>query len=293
VPTMSLDKPLDDLRERLHDPVREVGVRAFAARLGAWADRRPLGLRAFAHEAGIAVLVGFVYFLIRGSVVDRVDEATSRAVGLMNLERSLGLFWEPAMQGWILSSRFLIDLFNGIYFWSHMPIIVGVAVVLFWRRHDVYVLVRNAFVVSAVVALVMYFLLPVTPPRLLPDGDFVDTMALYATANYQAQEVGPFVNPYAALPSLHFGWALLIGIALWFGRPASSWLRYPIVGLALLLPLGQFFAIVMTGNHYVLDAAAGAIVAGVGLAVACWWRQSGMRALPRRWPRARRTQRSD
>ncbi len=268
---MSLDKSLDVPLDR---PIRDAD--GSPGRTSAWRARLPVavrsGLRGFAAEAAIAVVAGFIYFLIRGSVVDRVDEATSRAVGLIDLEGSLGLFWEPAMQAWILSSRFLIDLFNGIYFWSHMPVIVGVAVVLYWRRRAVYALIRNAFVVSAVVALLMYFLLPVTPPRLLPDAGFVDTMALYATANYQAQEVGPFVNPYAALPSLHFGWALLIGIGLWLARPASGWARYPIVLVAVLLPVGQFFAVNMTGNHYVLDAVAGGIVAGAGLAAAWWWR---------------------
>ena len=264
---MSLEKPRD--RPSL------IAAAPTAAALAARAPRLPRGLRAFAREAVIAAVAGFVYFLIRGGVVDRVDEAAARATGLIDVERSLGLWWEPAMQGWILSSRLLIDLFNGIYFWSHMPVIVAVAVVLFWRRRELYVLIRNAFVVSAVIALVMYFLLPVTPPRLLPEAGLIDTMALYATANYQAQEVGPFVNPFAALPSLHFGWALLIGVALWLGRPESGGTKYAVVLIAVILPVGQFFAVIMTGNHYVLDAVAGGLVAGVGLAGAWFWNVRG------------------
>ena len=230
---------------------------------------------AFAREAGIAASTAFVYFVIRGSVVDRVDEATARGSSLFDLEHSLGIAWEPAMQDWILGSPLLIDFFNGVYFWAHMPLIIGVALWLFWKRPRVYRLIRNAFVVSAAIGLTLYFALPLAPPRFFPELGFVDTMALYAQANYQAQEVGFFANPYAAMPSLHFGWALLIGIGLWLTRPAPrrGWrLARPIVGLfAGLIVVGQFFAVVLTGNHWILDAVAGAVVAGAGLAVVLVW----------------------
>ncbi len=231
--------------------------------------------KAFAREAGIAAATGFVYFLIRGSVVDRVDEATARGSSLFDLEHSLGIAWEPAMQDWILGSALLIDLFNGIYFWAHMPLIIGAALLLYWKRPRVYRLIRNAFVVSAAIGLTLYFAVPLAPPRFFPELGFVDTMALYAEANYQAQEVGFFANPYAAMPSLHFGWALLIGIGLWLARPAprrGRGLARPSVGLAAgLIIVGQFFAVVLTGNHWILDVVAGAVVAGAGLAVALAW----------------------
>ena len=230
---------------------------------------------AFAREASIAAATAFAYFLIRGSVFDRIDEATARGASLFDIERSLGLAWEPAMQDWILGSSLLIDLFNGIYFWAHMPLIIGVALLLYWSRPRVYRLIRNAFVVSAVIGLTLYFALPLAPPRFFPELGFVDTMALYADASYQVQEVGLFVNPYAAMPSLHFGWALLIAVGLWWARPAGrrGWgLASPAVGLvAGLIVVGQFFAVVLTGNHWILDAVAGAIVAGVGLTVARSW----------------------
>jgi peptidoglycan/LPS O-acetylase OafA/YrhL len=77
------------------------------------------------------------------------------------------------------------------------------------------------------------------------------------------------------MPSLHFGWALLIGIGLWLARPAPrrGWrLARPTVGLfAGLIVVGQFFAVVLTGNHWILDAVAGTVVAGAGLAVALVW----------------------
>jgi len=234
------------------------------------------------REAGIALVAGCVYFLIRGSVADRADEAMSRAVGMIDLERALGLFWEPRVQGWILDSRPLIDLANGIYFWTHMPVIVLSAVWLYWRRRSVYRRIRNAFVVSAALALALYFLIPVAPPRFFPELGFVDTMALYAEANYQAQEVGPFVNAYAAVPSLHFGWALLIGVAWWWARPGGRVGGLLVGALAAGLVGGQFLAIIATGNHFVLDAAAGTAVAAIALAVVVRpvpWRGSSAAAL--------------
>ena len=168
---------------------------------------------AFGRELALAAAGGLLYFLIRGAVVDRVEEAFARAEDVIALERSLGSSWERAMQEWILSSPLLIDLMNAVYFWLHMPLMIVVAVWLFWRHRDLYRLTRNAFLGAALIALVMYATLPLAPPRFFPELGFVDTMAVYSQANYQAQEAGPFVNPYAALPSLHFGWALLLGVA--------------------------------------------------------------------------------
>lgn len=242
----------------------------------------PGDLRAFSRELALAALGGLVYFLIRGGVVDRAEEALSRARGVIDLERALGLFWEPTMQGWILHSRLLIDAMNAVYFWLHMPLIIVMAVWLFWRRRDVYRLTRNAFLGSATIALVFYAVLPLAPPRFFPELGFVDTMALYSEANYQAQEVGVFVNPYAALPSLHFGWALLLAVALWMARPRGRWSGAAVTILALAIPTGQFFAIVLTGNHFIIDAVAGGAVAGLGLAGALAWRGRQERRRPGR-----------
>ena len=123
---------------------------------------------AFAVEVAVVAAGALIYFLVRGAVVDRAAEAVARAQGLMEIERALGLFWEPALHERALSSRFLTELMNGIYFWLHMPLIVVVAVTLFWRRRPLYVFTRNAFLVSALAALAVYYVLPLAPPALLP-----------------------------------------------------------------------------------------------------------------------------
>ena len=228
-------------------------------------------VRPFLHEAALVIAGGLLYYLVRGAVVDRVEEARQRAGALMDLERSLGLFWEPTLQAWALSSRVLVDLMNGIYFWAHMPVIVVIALWLYGRRRPLYRRIRNAFIASALIGLALYFLVPTAPPRLFPDLGFVDTLAQSGGVSYAAQEVGAFVNPYAALPSLHFGWALLLALALWWGRPRRGWGRAGCCAAALVLAPAQFLAIVMTGNHFVLDAVAGAAVALIALAAALAW----------------------
>ncbi len=85
------------------------------------------------------------------------------------------------------------------------------------------------------------------------------------------------MNPYAALPSLHFGWALLLAVGLWQARPSGRRGMALLAVVALLIPLGQFFAVIMTANHFVLDLVAGAAVAGLGLAGALWWQRRGAR----------------
>jgi hypothetical protein len=227
----------------------------------------------FAVELTIVAAGALAYFLIRGTVKGRASEALDRAADLVAIERQLGVYWEPAMQAWILESRALIEFFNAVYFWTHMPVIITVAVWLHWRHRRIYGFTRNAFVGSAVIGLAIYYALPTAPPRLLPEAGLVDTMALYSQTSYQAQEVGPFVNAYAALPSLHFGWALLIAMALWLARPSTRWGATVFAALGLLLVFGQLIGIVVTGNHFLLDALAGAVVAAVGVLVAFVWRR--------------------
>jgi hypothetical protein len=201
----------------------------------------------------------------------------------MDWERTLGIFWEPRLQEVVLHRKPLIDLFNFIYFWMDFPLIVVVGFALyFFRRHE-YTVARDAILLSGAIALVIYNLFPVMPPRLIPGGEFVGTIEKYNQLSYQAQSLSAFVNPYAAVPSLHFGWAMIIGGALYLVT------RNVLVrAIALLLPWAQLAAIVFTANHYILDAFAGLVVclAGVGLAAAMqvWGYPALGRVVARRWP---------
>ncbi|MGE5597076.1 MAG: phosphatase PAP2 family protein [Hyphomicrobiales bacterium] len=235
------------------------GVRTRAAQ--AWRVSERVGL----HEVVIVVVSFLIYFVVRGMVVDRAGQALANAFDLIALERRLGIYWELRLQSAILGSYVLIKTMNWIYFWGHMPLIIVFAVWLYVRHHQTYSLVRNAFLASGAIAVVIYATFPVAPPRLVPFAGFVDTMAIFDRVGYNAQEVSAFVNPFAAVPSLHFGWSLLLGAVI--VRVAG----HPVLKLfGVLWPIAMFLAVVMTGNHFILDAVAGAVVsfAGLGVAVA-------------------------
>jgi hypothetical protein len=227
--------------------------------LRAWYISERVGL----HEAVFVISAFLVYFLIRGAVAGRAGEAVARGIDVIALERQFGLYHELTMQSWILDDRWLIKAMNWIYFWGHMPVVILFAVWLFLTDRRMYTLARNAFLASGAIGVVIYWLLPVAPPRLLPGYGFVDTMAIYDRISYNAQEVGTFVNQYAAVPSLHFGWALLLGLMVaWATRHPVTW----VFGVAW--PVAMFFAVVMTGNHFMVDAIAGGAVSFAGLAIA-------------------------
>lgn len=246
-----------------------------------------------------AALVGFaflLYFLVRGSVIDRPHEALDNALDVIEVERWLAVFWEPDMHDWILDNRFLVQLSNYVYFWLHFPLIVVFGLALYFVDRRKYTILRDAFLVSGAISLIVYGLYPVAPPRLLLglaerfnvvlDADlqsFVDTMNVHLGYGYQAQSMQPFVNPYAAMPSLHFGWDFLLGVGLiWAFR------RYPFIWpFGIALPISQIFAIVVTANHFFLDALAGMVVAlmGVGVALALQrWAYPPLGRLARRLP---------
>jgi hypothetical protein len=217
-------------------------------------------MREFLRELGAVAAAALVYYLVRGTVSDRAAEAFQRARDIVGLERRLGLDWEVAIHEAILGSNALIDFANGTYFWGHMPLLIVLAIWL-WRWHrNIWRTFRNALLISAAAGMICYFLFPTAPPRLMPELGYIDTLAVRAAPAYQAQEVGLFVNPYAALPSLHVGWALLAGLAVW---QTSS---HPAIrAFAMAIPLSQSWAVVATANHWTLDA-----VAGLAVCAAAW-----------------------
>ncbi len=231
-------------------------------------------MREFLRELAAVAVAALVYYLVRGAVSDRADEAFQRARDILDLEQRLRLDWEIPTHEVILGSNALIDLANGTYFWGHMPLLIVLAVWL-WRSHrDIWRRFRNALLISAAIGMGSYFLFPTAPPRLMPELGYIDTLALRAAPAYQAQEVGLFVNPYAALPSLHVGWALLAGIAVW---QTSS---HPLMrGLAPAIPLSQSWAVVATANHWTLDA-----FVGIGVCAAAWMMVTLLNRLSFRMP---------
>lgn len=231
-------------------------------------------------EIALVALGFLLYFIVRGGVVDRTGDALAHARWIINEQRSLGIFVEPMINEWALAAHWRVELFNFVYFWLDFPLIITVGLVLFWRSRRHYTLLRDALLISGGIALVMYWTFPVAPPRYLPEWGFVDTLEKFANLSYQAQSMRPFVNPFAAVPSLHVGWSLLLAVVLF--SSTRSWL---VRGGGLAVLALQSVAVIATANHYLFDASTGVMVALVALAIAVWLQRRGYPALRARLER--------
>jgi hypothetical protein len=193
-----------------------------------------------------------VYLAIRGLSIDGYGTALANAHDLISVERSLSLFHEASVQD-ALSP--LLGFLSTYYMLGFGPVVAATLVWLAFTRPRLYRHLRNALFVSLAFAAVSYALLPMAPPRLVPDIGIADTVGLAAghdTGSFGG--VVPF-NPYAAMPSMHVGWSLLIGI---FGFRALR--GNPLRWIFPLHPVVMAVAVTATGNHYFLDSAAGVAV---------------------------------
>lgn len=228
------------------------------------------------QEIGVVLALYFVYSFVRnltGSAAVSDDVARTNAYRLIEWERSLGMFHEESVQEIFLGSRPFIWVWNVFYATAHFAVTVGTLLWLFFRRPERYPRWRNCLVVTTVLALIGFALFPLMPPRMLPELGFVDT--LKTVGGLWSFEEGPIhkvSNQYAAMPSLHFGWALWCGIVLY--RLGRTWLGRWLGGAYPVLTL---FAIVITGNHFVLDAVGGALILLIGVLAADWFENRARR----------------
>lgn len=212
------------------------------------------------------VFAYLLYYLAR-SIASDARPAFENARYLMKLETSIGIFKELSVQSALISYDTIVHAFNIIYFYGHWPSIVVFGVVMFITRPHVYTITRNAFLLSGAIALIFFAFFPVAPPRLATFG-IVDTLGMTVPVDYDSS---PLVNPYAALPSLHVGWCLLISLGIIIST------RQPLLRLiAYTLTPAMLLATVITGNHFFIDGIFGSLLCGIAFLVALW--------LHRNWP---------
>ncbi|HEX5368687.1 MAG TPA: phosphatase PAP2 family protein, partial [Dehalococcoidia bacterium] len=200
----------------------------------------------------IAVIAIGVYYAIDGLKSGDRLVAITHAHGLIAFELTRGIFVEPDVQSFVLKHPLLIHLGNYAYLLEHWPLIAPSAVWLFLSRRDAYRHYRSAFLLAASIAFVVFALYPVAPPRLAAAG-FTDTAKQFNGGLLRFLQPSQLLDSYAALPSLHLAWNIIVSVAL-IDQIRTPRLRY----LPALLPVGMTLAIIATGNHYVLDAIAGA-----------------------------------
>jgi PAP2 superfamily len=231
-------------------PLRRTG------RLRGWLSvRHPLPI-----EAGVVLVLYGLYELGRGLVVADPAEAHRHAHQIVALERWPHFFVEADVQRAADAVPGVIDVLSVSYLPLHLAVTTGVLIWLHQRRPAAFPFVRTAFLLASGFALVGYVVYPTAPPRLAGVG-ILDTVSSHIDLN--GGLVSALYNPYAAVPSVHIAYALIVAVSL---------LRYgrgPVVrGLALVYPPAVLLIVVATGNHFFFDAAAGALDAALAVAVA-------------------------
>jgi hypothetical protein len=210
----------------------------------------------------LVVTIGIVtYFRIRGLTDASVDVAMDHADDITTLEGWLGIDVEHAVQAPVAASETLATAANWVYVWGHWPVILTTMVWLMWHHRDTFRRLRDGMLVSGFLGMVVFVSYPVAPPR-LADLGLVDTVTENSEA-YRYLQPPAFVNQYAAMPSLHAGWDLLVGLAI---VAAAGAVGLRVAGL--VMPFLMVWAVVATANHYVLDVVAGVALALIGHAIA-------------------------
>jgi membrane-associated phospholipid phosphatase len=208
-----------------------------------------------------------VYQVVRG-LVSGVGGETYKPFGdatkIINLERALHVFVEPSVQAWAASTHWLIDAADWTYLNAHYFVTLGALAFIYLRRNDSFYFVRNMFMIAMAIALVGYAVYPTAPPRLMPEWGFTDSISQFlGTPHVDNGPTSAFLNFYAAVPSIHVCFALLIG---W---PMAKLTRHRWVkALWLVYPLLITFVVVATGNHYLTDVFLGALTAGASALLA-------------------------
>ncbi len=218
-------------------------------------------LRTVAADAAVVATGVVIYFGVRGLTVGAPDVARAHAADILALEKTLGLDVEAGVQALLVDVDPLVTAANWVYIWGHWPVIVATLVWLALHDRRVFLRLRNAMIASGGLGLCVYTTYPVAPPRLAGRG-FVDTITEQSNS-YRVLQPPAFVNQYAAMPSLHVGWDLCVGLAL---VAAASTLTVRTIGR--LMPVVMAAATVLTANHYVLDIVAGAAFGLAGWAIA-------------------------
>jgi hypothetical protein len=237
---------------------------------------------------------------IRVSGDDIPLNSFNNALKVIRFERAIGLYHEESIQQWFLPYKWFIQLMNTYYGTAHFAVTIGVFFVLMSRRKDVFPLFRNALAAMTGLAIIGFALFPLMPPRLLDapcpgtakivvagqetvrktfGGDciptklrnyngatefgFVDTLKVYGGPwDFDSGGIAARSNQYAAMPSLHIGWASWCAFAIW-PLARRKWIRAAV----LLYPALTLFCIVVTGNHFWADGIGGilALAGGFGL----------------------------
>jgi membrane-associated phospholipid phosphatase len=255
-------------------PTRELGLGGLAQPVGA--ERR--GLPGTAQrvrtptarrtrwwvEVLTVVWLCWVYDAVTNLAPLRLGVALAHGSEILATERTLGIAPEQALDRWLAGHHALGVAVSYYYDNAHFIVTLGLLGYLWLRRADIYRPLRNSLVLINVLGFVVFWRYPVAPPRML--GGFTDVVAAsHTVGSWHTGALASNANQLAAMPSLHIAWAAWCAVAVWrlTARPA-------IRALGVLYPFLTGFAVLATGNHYVLDILGGAILTAVAVAIVAW-----------------------
>ncbi|HSA53681.1 MAG TPA: phosphatase PAP2 family protein [Yinghuangia sp.] len=221
-------------------------------------------LRDAVRELLLVAALFLIYKFGRGLASGETGKAFDNAKEVLTLQKTLGLPDELVIQKWYIQSDWLVSAANQYYAYVHFPITVAFLLWLWVRHRDHYKWIRNLLAIMTGVALVIHILVPLAPPRMMPG--FTDTGLKDGTSPYSG--VGEKIaNQYAAMPSLHFGWALVVALgvmAVWCSRDQVRRVGSKLIWLH---PAITLLVVVVTANHYWLDAFVATLLLAVAMVI--------------------------
>ena len=233
-------------------------MRSLVDKIGRWL---PQGYGDAARQLSLFVVAELCYEAVRGIADGQRVTAIANGQHVISFEKSIHTFFEPNLQAAFINHRWIIDFANFMYMNSHFVVTTAFLVWLYLFRNQNFYFVRNMFMVAMGLAVIGYALLPTAPPRLF--DEFTDTITKYAQVNHDSGLVKLFINPYAAIPSMHVAFSTMIGVTgvLISRRTITKvvWAAYPFL---------VFWVVVVTANHFWVDGAFGLLVAALSAVTA-------------------------
>lgn len=198
----------------------------------------------------VIVLAAYYAYTIAKNLIHPYPsmEAFRNAWNVVSLERALGIFHEQSLQGWLLKdAKGVVYFFNWVYTLGFWPLMGVTGILLFVTARDTYYKYRTVMLLSFGIAVGIFALYPLAPPRFMGELGFADTIQIMGPTQHITRSDLFSYNMYAAMPSMHFAWALLISMA-WASTP-YLWARVAAIVYQTLMAA----AVVVTGNHYFVD----------------------------------------
>ncbi|MFH8380793.1 phosphatase PAP2 family protein [Kitasatospora sp. NPDC018058] len=219
----------------------------------------------------------WIYSIVRNAVPEQEAIAQKHARWIWDLEQNLGIAVERSINHAMDSVGWLITGMNYYYATLHFIITIGVLVWLYRSHPGRYVAARTVLFVTTLIALVGFYAFPLAPPRLMTDGGFIDTVKTHGTwGSFASGPAAHVSNMYAAMPSMHIGWSMWCGLAIFF-LARRTWVR----ALGLMYPAATLLVIVSTANHFWMDAVGGEVCLALGFLAARWLYHEWVYKLPR------------